>query len=298
MLLGNNVLLAAATGAVLLGTLYPLFLDALGLGKISVGPPYFDTVFGALMIPLIALMGIGPLVRWKGDEAAALSRRARGVLIFAALATLASALYAGKPSFWSIAGMAMGWWIVASVGVDIVQRRGAHVPRALAGMWLAHLGVAVFCFGVTLVKTHEAERDVQLGPGDTAALGGYEFRMNGIREVQGPNYMAAQGEVIVTRGGSTVATLRPEKRVYRVQTNPMTEAAIDSNPLRDVYVSMGEPVRGSPAWIVRVHVKPFVTWIWGGCVLMAFGGLLAATDRRYRAKQRETVAEAAATAAA
>jgi cytochrome c-type biogenesis protein CcmF len=298
MLLGNNVLLAAATGAVLLGTLYPLFLDALGLGKISVGPPYFDSVFGALMIPLIALMGIGPLVRWKGDEAAALSRRARGVLIFAAIATLVSAVVAGKPSFWSIAGMAMGWWIVASVGVDAVQRRGAHVPRALAGMWLAHLGVAVFCFGVTLVKTHESERDVQLGPGDTASLGGYEFRMNGVREIPGPNYTAAQGEVIVTRGGATVATLRPEKRVYRVQTNPMTEAAIDSNPLRDVYVSMGEPVQGSPAWIVRVHVKPFVTWIWGGCVLMALGGLLASSDRRYRAKQRETATDAAATAAA
>ena len=308
MLLGNNVLLAAATGAVLLGTLYPLFLDALGLGKISVGPPYFDVVFGALMIPLIALMGIGPLTRWKSDEPGALSRRARGVLIFAVLATAASAVYAGRPSFWSIAGMAMGWWIVGSVGVELAQRlwpagatagqlgtRIAQLPRAFNGMLIAHLGVAVFCFGVTLVKTHEAERDVQIGPGDTVEMAGYTFQMNGIREVQGPNYMAAQSEIVVTRGGSLVATLRPEKRIYRVQRNPMTEAAIDSNPLRDVYVSMGEPVPGSPAWIVRIQVKPFVTWIWGGCVLMSLGGLLAMTDRRYRARQREAASDRGAT---
>jgi cytochrome c-type biogenesis protein CcmF len=301
-LLGNNVLLAVAMGAVLLGTLYPLFLDALGLGKISVGPPYFDYVFGMLMIPLVLLMGVGPLLRWKNDEARALARRLVGPAGFTLLATIVSAIVAGKPSFWSIAGMALGWWIVASVLAELRGRlwpRGATVsqlgtrvgqlPRAFNGMLLAHLGVAVFAFGVTLVKTHEAERDVQMAVGDSTELAGYRFTMQGLREVPGPNYQAVQGELVVTRGDSPVAVMRPEKRVYRVQRNPMTEAAIQSTPLRDLYVSMGEPV-ASGAWIVRIQYKPFVTWIWGGCMLMALGGLLAASDRRYRLRQREEAA--------
>jgi cytochrome c-type biogenesis protein CcmF len=305
-LLGNNVLLAVAMGAVLLGTLYPLFLDALGLGKISVGPPYFDAVFGALMLPLILLMGVGPLVRWKNDSLAEVARRLVGPAGFAVLATVVSAAVAGKPSFWSIAGMAMGWWIVASVGAEIRHRvwpKGAtlaqlplrigQMPRALNGMLLAHLGVAVFCFGVTLVKTHEAERDVQMGVGDSAELGGYRFTMRGLGEVQGPNYAAMQGDIVVTRNGETVATMHPQKRVYRVQRNPMTEAGIRSNLVRDLYVSLGEPTP-SGAWIVRLQVKPFVTWIWGGCVIMALGGALAASDRRYRVRQRAAATVGAA----
>jgi cytochrome c-type biogenesis protein CcmF len=310
-LLGNNVVLAVACGAVLLGTLYPLFLDALGLGKISVGPPYFDTVFGALMLPLIVLLGIGPLARWKNDTPRELGRRLATPAGFAVLATAVSAFVAGKPSFWSIAGMAMGWWIVASVLAEVAHRvwpkgatlaqvpaRLAQMPRALNGMLLAHLGVAVFCFGVTLVKTHEVERDVKLAPGQSVELDGYTFQLRSLRDVAGPNYNAIRGDLLVTRDGATVTTMQPEKRIYRVQQNPMTEASIRTNLVRDLYVSLGEPVDRGAAWIVRIHIKPFVSWIWGGCVVMALGGLLAASDRRYRVRQRAGVADAAAVQAA
>jgi cytochrome c-type biogenesis protein CcmF len=153
------------------------------------------------------------------------------------------------------------------------------------GMWLAHLGIAAFAFGVSMVNTYGVERDVKMELGDTVEVAGYVFTYRGVRDIEGPNYMAAQGLVEVTRGGKAVATMQPEKRVYRVQQNPMTEAAIDTGFTRDLYVSLGEPV-GDRAWIVRVYYKPFVDWIWGGCVLMALGGLLAATDRRYRATSR------------
>ena len=156
-------------------------------------------------------------------------------------------------------------------------------------MVVAHCGVAVFIVGVTLVKGYEVERDLRMAPGDTATVGGYVFRFDGTREVMGPNYRAAQGTVKVSReGGSEIATLHPEKRVYLVQQNAMTEAAITSGPLRDLYVSLGEPVDGG-AWSVRIYYKPFVAWIWGGCAIMALGGLLALSDRRYRAVRRREI---------
>jgi cytochrome c-type biogenesis protein CcmF len=167
----------------------------------------------------------------------------------------------------------------------------------MAGMSLAHLGVAVFIFGVTMVKTYEVERDVSMGLGDTTEVNGWVFTFRGVREVQGPNYTAAQGLVVLSRDGREVAQMRPEKRVYRVQQNPMTEAAIRTRITGDIYVSLGQPAQGD-AWVVRVYYKPFVTWIWGGCVLMALGGLLAASDRRYRLARREQGATAVAEGAA
>ncbi len=297
LLLVNNVLLAVACAAVLLGTLYPLFLDALGLGKISVGPPYFDKVFGLLMLPLVFVMGIGPLVRWKRDELSEVARR----LGWAAAATLGAALLigalAGGINLVTTGGLAMACWIVASLVVDLKQRllaptasparvveRARALPRSVVGMMAAHLGIAAFAFGVAMVKTYETELDVKMGPGDTTRIADYEFRMVSVRDVQGPNYMATQGLIEVTRDGHAVATLHPEKRVYRVQKNPMTKAAVDSNAVRDLYVSMGERLP-SGEWIVRVHHKPFISWIWGGCLLMMLGGTLAASDRRYRAKR-------------
>ncbi|MBL8289463.1 MAG: heme lyase CcmF/NrfE family subunit [Rubrivivax sp.] len=330
-LLANNVMLVAACGAVLLGTLYPLALDALALGKISVGPPYFETVFVPLMAPLVFLMGVGPLARWKQTELPDLGRRLRWAFAVAVLAAAAQALLlrgsANGVSPLAVLGLLMAWWVVASLAVDVWERlqprslaagasawarlkaaprafveRAPLVPRAVAAMWLAHLGVAVFIFGVTMVKSFEIERDVKMRAGDFVTIGELTFTLQGLREREGPNYRAVQGWVEVTRGEgaakSKVADLLPEKRVYRVQENPMTEAAIATRLMGDLYVSLGEPVDDGAAWIVRVYIKPFVDWIWGGCVLMALGGLLAAGDRRYRARAEAKAAQALVSGAA
>ena len=299
-LLGNNVLLLVAALAVLLGTLYPLLLDALGLGKISVGPPYFDAVFMPLMAPTVFLMGVGPLARWKETELPSLALRLRwaaGVTLFASVATGA---LAGEVRLVSTLGLMMAYWVFASVATDLWERvhptgstwaeapgKAQQIPRALVGMMVAHLGIAAFCFGVVMVKTYEVERDVKMAVGDTTTVRGYTFTFGGVTERQGPNYVAMQGQMQAASNGGAPIEMRPEKRVYRVQQNPMTEASIDAGLTRDLYVSLGEEVDGG-AWIVRVYVKPFIDWIWGGCLLMALGGLLAVTDRRYRRKAGAT----------
>ena len=293
MLLANNVLLIVATGSVLLGTLYPLFLDAMGLGKISVGPPYFDTVFVPLMTPLVFLMGVGPLARWKQAELPELAVRLRWALVVSVVATLATQWLAGKITLGTSMGLWMAFWIVSSVLVDLWDKikpasnivKGLRkLPTAMIGMMVAHLGVAAFAFGVSMVRTYETERDVKMNVNDTTEVGGYVFTLRDVREVQGPNYVAARGEMAITHGGQVVTTLYPEKRIYRVQSNPMTEAAIDASVTRDLYVSMGEQIE-TGAWIIRIYHKPFVDWIWGGCLIMAIGGVLAASDRRYRARK-------------
>ncbi|NBU88106.1 MAG: heme lyase CcmF/NrfE family subunit [Betaproteobacteria bacterium] len=306
LLLGNNVLLLVACAAVLLGTLYPLVLDALGLGKISVGPPYFDTVFVPLMAPVIFLMGVGPMARWKQAEMPELVQRLKWALGVSVVAALASAWSAGRLGLLATFALWLAWWVIAAVATDLWERirprpghsgnawsRARQLPRAMVGMMLAHLGVAVFIVGVTLVKTTEVERDVKMRPGDFTQIGDLRFTLAELREREGPNYRAVQGVMKVTdtsRGNKLVAELTPEKRMYRVQQMPMTEAAIQPGLLRDLYVSLGEPVDNGAAWVVRVYVKPFVDWIWGGCLLMALGGGLAASDRRYR--QRKTQDEA------
>jgi cytochrome c-type biogenesis protein CcmF len=311
LLLANNVLLVVACGAVLLGTLYPLALDAMNLGKISVGPPYFDTVFVPLLTPLVFLMGIGPIARWKQAEIPDLATRLKWAAGAAVVAALLVAWAKGGVGIVAVAGLLMAFWIVAAVATDLLERlrpaggirtgvvhRARQIPRAMIGMMTAHLGVAVFILGVTLVRTGETERDVQMAPGDTTTIGDLVFTFRGASDVRGPNYRAAQGEVVVTDGGRLVTTLRPEKRFYPASQSTMTEAAIRPGITRDLYVSLGEPIPNSPAWIVRVYVKPFVDWIWGGCLIMAIGGLLAASDRRYRARARELKAAAAAAATA
>jgi cytochrome c-type biogenesis protein CcmF len=292
-LLANNVLLLTAAGAVLLGTLYPLFLDALGLGKISVGPPYFDTVFRGLMAPLVVLVGIGPLARWRGDELPSLARRLRVAAVVAVLVPALVAALAGQASPWSALGYALAGWVVASVLIDAAAWRQTwrQLTRAQLGMWLAHLGVAGFIVGVTTVRTYDAEIDVRVHDGEVTELGGYQFRFVGATPVRGPNYVAMQARIEVTRNGQPIALLTPEKRVYRVQRNPMTEAAIDSNLVRDLYVSLGDPLPDG-AWTLRVQHKPMVIWIWLGCMIMACGGALAASDRRYRRRADATQAEA------
>ncbi|MEO7403151.1 MAG: cytochrome c-type biogenesis CcmF C-terminal domain-containing protein, partial [Burkholderiales bacterium] len=291
-LLANNVLLVAATGSVMLGTLYPLLLDALGVGKISVGPPYFEAVFVPLMAPALFLMGIGPAAKWKSASVPDLATRLKWAAAISIVVALVLPFMLGQWSWGVSFGLLLATWIAATTIGHLVARLrqvngsfGARIRSSTPsyyGMLLAHFGVAVFVVGVTLVGGYQSEKDVSMEVGDTVELGGYTFRFGGAKEVQGPNYVAARGTIEVTRGSEKIATMYPEKRIYNVQRNPMTEAAIDTGFTRDLYVALGETV-GPTAWIVRVWVKPFIDWIWGGCLIMAIGGLLAVCDRRYRA---------------
>jgi cytochrome c-type biogenesis protein CcmF len=295
-LLANNVLFMVAAGVVLLGTLYPLLLDALGLGKISVGPPYFDSVFLPLMVPTIFLMGVGPMARWKETSVPDLASRLKWAVGVTVVMALLTGWLAGSIHLLATLGLLMAFWIVSSVATDFwervqpegkgfaeIVRKTRQIPRALAGMMVAHIGVAMFCFGVTMVKTYEVENDVKMNLGDSTTVSGYAFTFKGVKQIQGPNYDATRADIEISRNGSKITDLSPEKRIYRVQQNPMTEAAIHPGLTGDLYVSMGEEVEGG-AWIVRVYVKPFIDWIWGGCLVMALGGFMAVTDRRYRRK--------------
>ncbi len=311
MLLTNNVFLLVAAGSVLLGTLYPLFLDALDLGKISVGPPYFDSVFVPLMTPALFLMGIGPMARWKEASLPDLLVRVKWAFAVSVASALLLPLTMGKWSPMISFGLLLAFWILTTAVVNLRLRLAAvsgdlwsrlsSQPRSYYGMLLAHCGVAVFIIGVTLVKGYETERDVRMAIGDTVAVGGYTFRFEGVENTKGPNYRAARGNVTVLQGERTLRVMHPEKRIYNAQNMPMTEAAISTGLFGDLYVSLGEPVSDG-AWSVRVYRKPFVTWIWGGCIIMALGGFLALSDRRYRRLARqvqagdETVAAPAVTA--
>jgi cytochrome c-type biogenesis protein CcmF len=280
MLLANNVLLAAAAATVFLGTLYPLVIDALGAGKISVGPQYFEAVFVPLMAPALFLMGVGPLARWKRSslpELAVLLRWAVGVSL--ALGLILPLAF-GEWRALVGCGLALAAWIAITALLSVKKR--PRSSRAYWGMVLAHLGVAVFVVGVTLVTGYERDRDVKMRAGDSVELAGYEFRLERVSPVRGPNYTAARATIAVAKNGKPVTTLYPERRIYTVQEQVMTEAAIDTGFTRDLYVSLGDPLGETGAWLVKVQYKPFVDWIWGGCLLMALGGVLAASDRRYR----------------
>jgi cytochrome c-type biogenesis protein CcmF len=297
MLLVNNVLLLVAAGTVLLGTLYPLFLDALDLGKISVGPPYFETVFVPLMIPVLLLMAVGPLARWKEASVSDLARRLRWIAAAVVLFAIGIAV-AMSASPMAALGITLALWILMATASHLLQRlqhapagtpifrRIASQPRSYWAMIIAHAGIGVFVIGVTMVKSMETASDVSMRVGDTTMAGGYTFRFVDLKEVQGPNYVAAQATFDVTHGDTKITTLVPEKRLYTVQQMPMTEAGIDRGFTRDLYVSLGEAT-DQQTWVVRVQHKPFVSWIWSGCLIMAFGGLLAASDKRYRVGARK-----------
>ncbi len=295
LLLINNVVLVVAAASVLLGTLYPLILDAVGLGKISVGPPYFNSVFVPLALVLLAVLGVGPLTRWKQDRSRRLAALLRWPLVASVLAgivlTLASGAEGLAPVF---AGLIFALWIAATSVLGVAhrlrQRRGVvagltRLPRGFTGMTIAHLGAAVAVVGITLTTALSTEKDLRLSPGESYALAGYEFRFAGVRETMGPNYRAERGQIEVSRNAETIARLFPEKRYYINSSNPMTEAAIDPGFTRDLYAALGEELGGG-AWAVRIYHKPFVRWIWLGGLLMALGGILAVTDRRYRIEVR------------
>ncbi|HMM53479.1 MAG TPA: heme lyase CcmF/NrfE family subunit [Candidatus Desulfobacillus sp.] len=290
LLLVNNVLLVVAAASVMLGTLYPLFVDALGLGKLSVGPPYFHAVFVPLMVPVLLLMAPGPLMRWKHGSFAEVLKRLAPALLAALVFAIAVPFAYGRWSLLVALGLALAAWIVGASVVGILARmRSSQLgllaqPRSWWGMHVAHIGIAVFVVGVSLVKGYETEKDVRMEPNDTVSVGGYAFRFIGVRPEMGPNYRAMIGELELSKDGKVLQILHPEKRSYFSSSMPMTEAAIDYGLLRDLYVSLGEPI-DERAWSVRVYYKPFVGWIWGGCLMMALGGVLAISDRRYRLRK-------------
>jgi cytochrome c-type biogenesis protein CcmF len=286
ILLGN-VFLVVSAASVLLGTLYPLLIDALHLGKISVGPPYFNSVFVPIMIPLLVLMGIGPWTSWKNSNLLAVIKRLWIAALVAVIAASVIPLVMGEFTWLGSLGFLMAFWVISSGVMQIIRQAKAGKPtRSFIGMQVAHLGIAVFVIGVTMVGAYQEEKDVRMLPGETVTVGGYQIQLQGVNAVPGPNYKAMQGTFLLTRNGKLEATMYPEKRSYFSSTMPMTEAAIDVGLTRDIYVSLGEELEDK-AWAVRVYYKPFVDWIWGGCLFMALGGILAMSDKRYRMKLRK-----------
>ncbi len=288
LLLANNALLSVAAASVFLGTLYPLFLDALDLGRLSVGPPYYEAVFVPVMAPLALLLAAGPLARWGAAPPRDLARRLRLPLVLAGAATAVAWFSYPNGSPLAILGLFLAIWIAAGTAAGVAARvRRVSGPdaarpapsRGFWGMTLAHFGVAIFIFGVTMVRTHEDSADVTVKPGETVIVAGEDYRFDGVVEDAGPNYRATRATFTVSRDGQAVAVMRPEKRMYAAGGMPMTEAAIDRRALGDRYVSIGEAQDGG-AWTARIQWKPFVAWIWAGGLLMAAGALLAATVRR------------------
>jgi cytochrome c-type biogenesis protein CcmF len=301
LLLANNVVLMASVAAVLLGTLYPLFIDALGLGKLSVGPPYFNAVFVPLITPALFLMGVGPLVRWKGDSLPDIAVRLKWALgVSVATGLLLPLTHEGYEP-WAALGLAVSIWIALTVLIAFRERvkslrQLASLPRAFWGMHLAHLGLAVGVAGITMVVNYEKELDVRMNVGDQAQMAGYTLTFMGVEQVEGPNFRGTRGSVIVKEDGDKQFTLRPEKRIYNASGSVMTEAAVRPSAFSDLYVSLGEPLNPElTTWAVRLYYKPFVNWLWLGALLMVVGGFLAAFDRRYRVGARARVPAGAAT---
>ncbi len=284
LLLVNNLLLATACAMVLLGTLYPLLADALELGKISVGPPYFALMFLLLMAPLVALLPFGPLTRWQREDVATPLRILAPWAAFAVTAGIAAFSLAPQSRWKTLAGIAGASWVCFGTLRFLWQRwrtQGAKLTREMLGMSLAHLGIAVFMIGALLVEGLALQRELAVKPGEMVTLGAHTFRFGGVVETLGPNYIANRGTVQLLRDGHVETTLYPEKRRYAAGGQVMTEAGISPGIFGDVYVALGEQL-GDDSWALRVHIKPFVRWIWFGALLMALGGFVTATDRRFR----------------
>ena len=290
LLIGNIILVTSAV-TVLLGTLYPLFFDALGLGKISVGPPYFNAVFVPLMSLLFIVMGIGPLIRWKRAKQGELRKHITVQSIVSVIFGLAFPIvYGGEFDALVAMGMTLAMWVALVVLKDFYNQlknlkgRGSKISLSQLGMTVAHLGIAITVVGVTLVSSYENEVNVRMETGDTVNVSGFDVTFNGVIPVKGPNYSAEQGQLEISKNGEFLSLLKPERRTYLVQTMGMTEAGIDPGFFTDVYVALGDPLADG-AWAIRVHIKPFVRWIWLGAIFMGLGGLFAILDKRYRRKK-------------
>jgi cytochrome c-type biogenesis protein CcmF len=297
-LLANNALLVAALALILLGTLYPLFMDALELGKVTVGPPWFNAVFLLPMMPLLALLGVGMHAAWKRGHLGGWRRRlyVAAALSAAGAVLIAAAAYGElRPS--TTIGFALALWVmISSLLVPIARLRSRQpMPAAVIGMVVAHFGIGLATLGITGVQSFKVEKDFALGIGDTATIGGYDFRFEAMRDVRGPNYRGVEADVVVTRDGRDVTVLHPQKRAYDSGGNAMTEAGIEAGTARDLFAALGADLGGG-RWSFRLQYKPLIRHVWLGAILIALGGAIAAFDRRYRLRARSPASEAAAVA--
>jgi cytochrome c-type biogenesis protein CcmF len=294
----GNLMFTVAAAMVLLGTLFPLLGDALNLGKISVGPPYFGFLFPLLMAPVVLLLPFGPFLRWGKSDGAPL----KSVLLRVTIAAVACAIVAWffvDGQLKAIMGVAAAVWVGVGVLLYVYKRwrevpRGRRFPAEMAGMLLAHAGVAVFLIGVLLSESLSVTRDVRMAPGQTQTIGSYRFRFDGVHATRGANWHAEQGTVAVSRDGKAIAVMHPQKRTYP-RGQVQTESAIDPGVTRDLYVALGEPMDPANlegAWALRLYYKPFIRWIWGGGLLMMLGGFVAAADKRFRVKRAATATAA------
>jgi cytochrome c-type biogenesis protein CcmF len=289
LLLLNNVFFIVSAAMVLLGTLYPLLVDFMGWGQISVGPPYFGAMFVMLMTPVVMLVPLGPFTRWKNDE----TMRVLKPLMYSAIAAIVGGLIiAGFLGAWNlraISGWIGGLWLIlgsASYWRRHRQTSRFGLPRHQLGMILAHTGVGVFLIGVAMVESTTFERDVRVAPGQSVEAAGYRFELHEIVSVKGPNWIAEEARFTVWRGDREIARMNPQKRRYHRGGQVMTQVALRPGIARDLYVAMGEPLGDTGAWSMRIHIKPFVRWIWGGALLLAIGGMVSASDRRYWKSRR------------
>ncbi|MGB1271839.1 MAG: heme lyase CcmF/NrfE family subunit, partial [Endozoicomonas sp.] len=305
LLLVNNILLTASAATVLLGTLFPLLLESLDMGMISVGPPYFNALFVPMAMLLAFALGFGVLLNWKSGSMRWAVQQTRWIFLVSLLAGLAFSLFYSDNFLVSeLLAMSLVAWVLLTMARDIMNKTSntsllsglGRLKPAYYGMHLAHLGLAVSIIGIAITSGYSSHRDLRMAPGDRVTVGGYEFRFDGVRFEQGPNYASDYGSMTVYHDGRQIAVLHPEKRVYKAQGMPMTEAAIDPGVTRDLYVALGERLDDEGSWALRIHIKPFVRWIWLGSIFMGLGGLLAISDRRYRLKIRRKFGSSAADA--
>jgi len=304
LLLINNVILVIMCAMVLIGTLYPLVIDAIGGGKMSVGPPYFNLLFVPFSLLLVFFMGVGILLRWKKSNVQKLTRLLVPSLIVSVILGVAASYFFNEAMALKVTiALVLSFWVLISLCIDgaskvknkkanntgessfiIKMKALAHLPKSYWAMQIAHLGVVVSVIGVGLVATYSEERDIRMAPGDVVELAGYSFEFNGVSKKQGPNYVAEMGTLKVLKDGEFFSLMHPEKRFYPARSSVMTEADINAGVFADVFVALGESL-GDGAWAVRLQYKPFMRWVWFGGVLMMFAGLLTVFDRRYRMKK-------------
>jgi cytochrome c-type biogenesis protein CcmF len=283
-LLLNNVLLVIAALLVFIGTLAPLVVEVMNAGKISVGAPWFEVAFAIPMIPLLFLLGLGMHTAWRSQAKAPWVRLLRiPAIVAVVVGAIMPLLFWGSSGLLVTIGMIAGVWIIATSLIQPIRswRGGVRITPSVLGMSLAHLGVGLFVIGVATVQTFSIETDRALSPGQSVDIGKYTYEMRELRDVEGPNYFAREAVVEIRRNGDFVAEVRPQKRQYLVQKSPMTEAGIDAALTRDLFVALGDQI-GTDTWSVRIQYKPMIRFIWLGCLVMALGGLVAASDRRYR----------------